>query len=110
MNATRQLQDLGQSLLPSVPLTECASWKALQSHHSVVGDVHLRQLFADDPQRGTRLALEASGLYLDYSKQRVTDETLRLLLRLAKDRGLADRIEAMLLAWITLARRRRDQS
>ncbi len=77
------------------PLTACAAWKALEAHHRTVGDVQLRQHFADDPQRGTRLSVEAAGLYLDYSKQRVTAETLRLLLRLARDRGLADRIEAM---------------
>ncbi len=85
----------GNQIPSSVPLTECASWKALQSHHLAVGDVHLRQLFADDPERGTRLSAEAAGLYLDYSKQRVTDEMLRLLLRLARDRGLSNRIEAM---------------
>ncbi|MEO5814094.1 MAG: glucose-6-phosphate isomerase [Gemmatimonadaceae bacterium] len=77
------------------PLTACAAWNALEEHHRTVGDVHLRQLFAGDPQRGTRLTAEGVGLYLDYSKQRVTDETLLLLLRLARDRGLANRIEAM---------------
>jgi glucose-6-phosphate isomerase len=77
------------------PLTESAAWKALQAHHSKVRDLHLRQIFADDPQRGTRLTAEAVGLYLDYSKHRVTDETLKLLLQLAEERGLAERIEAM---------------
>jgi glucose-6-phosphate isomerase len=77
------------------PLTESAAWKALQAHHSKVRDLHLRQIFADDPQRGTRLTAEAVGLYLDYSKHRVTDETLKLLLQLAEERGLAGRIEAM---------------
>ena len=77
------------------PLTESAAWKALQAHHSKVRDLHLRQIFADDPQRGTRLTAEAVGLYLDYSKHRVTDETLKLLLRLAEERGLAEQIEAM---------------
>jgi glucose-6-phosphate isomerase len=77
------------------PLTESAAWKALQAHHGKVRDLHLRQIFADDPQRGTRLTAEAVGLYLDYSKHRVTDETLTLLLRLAEERGLAERIEAM---------------
>src|SRR5262245_64699480 len=57
--------------------------------------IHLRQLFADDRTRGERLALEAVGLYLDYSKNRVTDEPLRLLLQLAEDSGLRDRIDAM---------------
>ncbi|MEO8580425.1 MAG: glucose-6-phosphate isomerase [Gemmatimonadales bacterium] len=84
-----------EQLPSSKPLTACTAWKALETHHRAVGDVHLRQLFADDPQRGTRLTAEAAGLYLDYSKQRVTDETLLLLLRLARDRGLANRIEAM---------------
>ena len=77
------------------PLTESAAWKALQAHHSKVRDLHLRQIFADDPQRGTRLTAEAVGLYLDYSKHRVTNETLKLLLRLAEERGLAEQIEAM---------------
>jgi glucose-6-phosphate isomerase len=80
---------------PAQPLTERPAWKALQEHYRTVRDLHLRQVFADDPTRGTRLTAEAVGLYLDYSKHRVTDETLRLLVRLADDRGLADRIEAM---------------
>jgi glucose-6-phosphate isomerase len=80
---------------PAQPLTERPAWKALQEHYRTVRDLHLRQVFADDPTRGTRLTAEAAGLYLDYSKHRVTDETLRLLVRLADDRGLADRIEAM---------------
>ena len=80
---------------PTQPLTEGAVWKALQEHHRTIRDLHLRQIFADDPQRGKRMTAEAAGLYLDYSKHRVTDETLRLLLRLADVRGLAERIEAM---------------
>lgn len=80
---------------PAQPLTELPAWKALQEHYRTVRDLHLRQIFADDPTRGTRLTAEAAGLYLDYSKHRVTDETLRLLVRLADDRGLADRIEDM---------------
>src|SRR5664279_454422 len=80
---------------PAQPLTERPAWKALQEHYRAVRDLHLRQVFAGDPTRGTRLTAEAAGLYLDYSKHRVTDETLRLLVRLADDCGLADRIEAM---------------
>ncbi len=77
------------------PLTERPAWKALEEHSHKIGKLHLRQIFADDPERGKRLTAEAAGLYLDYSKHRVTDETLALLMRLADDRGLPDRIEAM---------------
>ncbi|MDQ6887939.1 MAG: glucose-6-phosphate isomerase [Gemmatimonadota bacterium] len=77
------------------PLTERAAWKALKTHHADIGDRHLRQIFADDPHRGTRLIAQAAGLYLDYSKHRVTDETLRLLIRLADDCRLRDRMDAM---------------
>src|SRR5664279_3906981 len=80
---------------PTQPLTERPAWKALQEHYRAVRDLHLRQVFADDPTRGTRLTAEAAGLYLDYSKHRVTDETLRLLVALARERGLAAQIEAM---------------
>jgi len=84
-----------QAVGSAQPLTARPAWKALQEHYRAIRDVHLRQIFADDPQRGTRLTAQAAGLYLDYSKHRVTDETLRLLFRLAADRGLAARIEAM---------------
>ncbi len=70
-------------------------WQALVEHHRSIAGLHLRQLFADDPQRGKRLNAEAAGLYLDYSKQRVNDKTLRLLIDLAEARGLRERIEAM---------------
>jgi glucose-6-phosphate isomerase len=70
-------------------------WKALQSHHQKLRELHLRQLFADDPKRGERLTTEAVGLYLDYSKNRITDETLKLLLQLAEECGLRVRIDAM---------------
>ena len=76
-------------------LTEGVAWKALAKHHADIGTRHLRHLFADDPERGTRLAASAAGLYLDYSKHRITDETLGLLFRLAEERGLKARIEAM---------------
>jgi glucose-6-phosphate isomerase len=77
------------------PLTERPAWKALAAHHQEVRDLHLRDLFASDPLRGERLTAEAAGLYLDYSKNRVTDETIRLLLRLAHECALAERIDAM---------------
>ena len=80
---------------PLPPLTECPAWTALQQHHHAIGDTHLRQLFEADPARGARLVAEGAGLYLDYSKHRITDETLGLLMRLAEERGLAGRIEAM---------------
>src|SRR4029077_9011987 len=70
-------------------------WKALESHHQKIRELHLRQLFADDPKRGERLTTEALGLYLDYSKNRVTDETLKLLFQLAEESGLRERIDAM---------------
>jgi glucose-6-phosphate isomerase len=76
-------------------LTQLSAWRALSEHFEHVKNVHLRELFAADPRRGERLAVEAVGLYLDYSKHRVTDETLRLLVRLAAARGLRARIDAM---------------
>jgi glucose-6-phosphate isomerase len=75
--------------------TELPAWKALQTHCETARKLHLRDLFADDPSRGQRLAMEAAGLYLDYSKNRITDETRRLLLQLADETGLRSRIEAM---------------
>ena len=71
------------------------AWKALDAHHRDVSSVHLRALFARDPGRGERLTAEAAGIYLDYSKNRITDETLRLLVRLAVESGLRARIDAM---------------
>jgi glucose-6-phosphate isomerase len=76
-------------------LTDQPAWKALEKHHREIRGLHLRQIFADDPQRGERLTASAAGLYFDYSKHRITDETIRLLVCLAEDRGLAARIEAM---------------
>jgi len=81
--------------MPTVPLRERAAWKALEQHYAEIDAVHLRQLFADDPERGERLTAEAAGLYLDYSKNRVTDETMRLLVQLAEESGLAERRDAM---------------
>jgi glucose-6-phosphate isomerase len=77
------------------PLTESPAWKALEAHYQQVREVHLQKLFADDPQRGQRLTVEAVGLYLDYSKNRLTDDTLKLLLQLAEESGLRARIDAM---------------
>ncbi len=77
------------------PLTQRPAWKALEEHYQRVRELHLRTLFAEDPKRGERLALEAAGIYLDYSKNRITDETLRLLLELAESSGLRERIDAM---------------
>src|SRR5882762_5087960 len=71
------------------------AWKALTAHHETIGHLHLRRLFADDPTRGERMTAEAVGLYLDYSKNRITDETLALLLQLAEESGLRQRIDAM---------------
>jgi glucose-6-phosphate isomerase len=76
-------------------LTALPAWQALATHAEQVRDVHLRSLFANDPLRGERLAVEAAGLYLDYSKNRITDETVCLLVALADACGLRDRIEAM---------------
>jgi glucose-6-phosphate isomerase len=72
-----------------------SAWKALASHYKTVSKLHLQQLFAEDPKRGQRMVVEAVGLYLDYSKNRATDETLRLLLQLAEESGLRKRIDAM---------------
>src|SRR4051794_14580763 len=81
---------------PSVPpLTTRPAWSALQTHHEQIAKVHLRDLFAADPERGTRYSTEAVGIYLDYSKHRITDETLALLRQLAEQSGLQQRIEAM---------------
>jgi glucose-6-phosphate isomerase len=77
------------------PTTDLPAWKALAAHFPSLRDRHLRGLFRDDPGRGERLTAEAGGLFLDYSKNRVTDETLRLLVRLAEESGLAGRIDAM---------------
>jgi len=79
----------------ATPLTQRPEWKALQAHHAAVRDVHLRELFATDATRGERLNAEGAGLFLDYSKHRVTDETLALLIKLAEACGLAERRAAM---------------
>ena len=79
----------------SIPLNERPAWKALQAHSQQIQEKHLKQLFADDPQRGERFTVEAAGIFLDYSKNRITDETLKLLIQLAGESGLRERIDAM---------------
>src|ERR1035437_1500861 len=83
-------------MTPTVePLTKLKAWKALKAHYQTVREVHLRELFAADPKRGERMTAEAAGLFLDYSKNRLTDETLKLLVQLAAEAGLRERIDAM---------------
>jgi glucose-6-phosphate isomerase len=77
------------------PLMERPAWQALASHYEEIKDIHLRTLFDADPQRGARMAFEAEGLYFDYSKNRITDETMRLLVLLAEEAGLRERTAAM---------------
>src|SRR3954447_1533723 len=77
------------------PLTQRPAWAALRRHYAEVAERHLRELFAEDPDRGVRMTVEACGIYLDYSKNRITDETVRLLLQLAGESGLRERIDAM---------------
>jgi glucose-6-phosphate isomerase len=81
--------------MPATPLRERKAWQALERHHAEIAGRHLRDLFAEDPERGERLTAEASGLYLDYSKNRVTDETMRLLIELAEESGVPERRDAM---------------
>src|ERR1044071_2221241 len=76
-------------------VTERRAWKALVAHFQNVRELHLRKLFADDPTRGERMTAAATGLYLDYSKNCITDETLKLLVQLAEQSGLRERIDAM---------------
>jgi glucose-6-phosphate isomerase len=83
------------ALAPSTRTRELPAFAALAAHHGELAGAHLRELFAADPQRGTRMTADAAGLHLDYSKNRATDETLRLLLRLASEAGVAERRDAM---------------
>src|SRR5450432_1214878 len=76
-------------------LLQKPAWKALEAHYQEIRHTDLRTLFAGDPKRGERLTAEAEGLYLDYSKHRISDETVRLLLNLARECGLRERIDAM---------------
>src|SRR5438067_12456837 len=80
---------------PTIKLTQPQAWNALAAHHQSVRELHLRKLFADDPKRGERMTAQAVGLYLDYSKNLITDETLKLLLQLAEESGLREGIDAM---------------
>ena len=75
------------------PLTRRPAWKALTAHYKAVKALHLRALFAADPKRGERFTIEEAGLFLDYSKNRITGETVKLLLQLAKESGLRERME-----------------
>jgi glucose-6-phosphate isomerase len=81
--------------MPTAPLRQRPSWKALEQHYDEIAGVHLRELFAEDPGRGERLSAEAAGLYLDYSKNRVTGETMQLLIRLAEECSLEQRRDMM---------------
>ena len=80
---------------PTQPTAKHAAWRALQDHYEAIRSRHLRDLFAHDPKRGERMTVEAAGVFLDYSKNRIDDETLRLLVALAEQSGLRERIEAM---------------
>jgi glucose-6-phosphate isomerase len=80
----------------SIPqLTKLSAWQALETHYTMVRELHLRNLFADDPNRGKTMTAEAVGIYFDYSKHRITSESLKLLIQLAKESGLRARIDAM---------------
>jgi len=82
-------------MMPATPLRERKAWQALERHYAEISGTHLRDLFAADPGRGERLTAAAVGIYLDYSKNRVTDETMRLLIELAEESGVAERRDAM---------------
>jgi glucose-6-phosphate isomerase len=81
--------------MPGTPLRQRSAWQALELHHAQIADRHLRDLFADDPGRGERLTAQAEDIYLDYSKNRVTDETMSLLMDLARECGVPERRDAM---------------
>src|SRR5438477_6395783 len=78
-----------------VPPAALSAWNALSTHHQQIDKLHLRDLFAQDPARGERLKIEAAGIYFDYSKNRVTGETIGLLVQLAEQSGLRAKIDAM---------------
>ncbi len=79
----------------SQQLTETEAWQALEAHYQDIQDIHLRTLFTEDSKRGERLTAEGAGLFLDFSKNRITDETIRLLMTLAREQGLEKRRDAM---------------
>src|SRR5258706_12749920 len=91
--ATRATSNVTPQVLE--PLTKRKAWKALQTHYGKTRSLQLRKLFADDPKRGERMTAEAVGLFLDYSKNRITDETVKLLIGLAEESGLQSRIDDM---------------
>src|ERR1700688_2922925 len=95
VQSKRSSEQVGKQFMSVPALRKRPAWAALEQHYRTVKDIHLRQLFAEERKRGDRLAIEASGIYLDYSKNRIPEETLTLLLRLAEESGLRDRIEAM---------------
>ena len=84
-----------RALSASAPLKKRPAWRTLAKHHARLKKLHLRALFAADPGRGERFVLESAGIYFDYSKNRITDQTLKLLVRLAKESKLLERIDAM---------------
>ncbi len=86
---------MSRTVTDTLPLRTYPAWSALAAHHEAIQGTHLRELFAADPARGERMTAQGAGLYLDYSKNRITDETLRLLVELAEQSGVAARIEAM---------------
>jgi glucose-6-phosphate isomerase len=92
---SRAAGSAGKPPASAAALRQRPAWKALEEHAQKIRRLHLRQLFAEDRARGERLAVEAAGIYIDYSKNRVTDETLKLLLQLAQEAGLRQRIDAM---------------
>jgi glucose-6-phosphate isomerase len=98
---TKEIENMATPVLTGIkgqgipPLPKRKAWKALQAHYKKIKELHLRDLFADDPKRGERMTSEAAGLFLDYSKNRITDETMKLLFNLAEESGLQSRIEAM---------------
>ena len=81
--------------MPATPLRERKAWQALERHHAEIAGRHLRDLFAEDPGRGERLTAQAAGIYLDYSKNRITDETVALLVQLAEESGVPEHRDAM---------------
>jgi glucose-6-phosphate isomerase len=82
-------------VITKIPPAKRTAWKALEAHYRRVRELHLRNLFADDPTRGERMAAHGAGIHLDYSKNRITDQTLKLLIQLAEESGLQTRIDAM---------------
>jgi glucose-6-phosphate isomerase len=87
--------EMSNEIAAKTPLTQLSAWKALAAHAEELRGQHLRELFAADPERGTKFRLEAEGIYLDYAKNRITAKTLELLLKLAEESGLRGRIDAM---------------